>query len=182
MKIGEQPQTHPKSSWLAYALAYGACSSKAPAAEEQPRGVAEPQPDPIDDNATTWRDLTDQLTPEQIAKLEESERSYRSDAASLPMWCTWAPRTESDIVTTLLRLARADVADNLNDVLFTEIALRAGAVSALPWDSDGSRCFDGSSWCIERNASGADIQVDCRRPVRRTGESSAGSRFMNCIT
>ena len=21
------------------------------------------------------------------------------------------------------------------------------------------RCFDGSSWCIERNASGADIQV-----------------------
>jgi hypothetical protein len=75
------------------------------------------------------------------------------------MWCTWIPRTEADIARTLLELARDHVADNLNEVLFTEITLPAGAVSALPWDSDGWRCFDGSSWCIERNASGVDIQV-----------------------
>jgi hypothetical protein len=111
-----------------------------------------------DENAASWRDLADQLTPEQIAKLEESERRYRFDAASLPMWWKWVPRTEVDIARTLLGFARADVAYNLNDVLFAEIALPAGAVSALPWDSDGSRCFDGSSWCIER-ARGADIQV-----------------------
>ncbi len=48
-----------------------------------------------DDNATTWRDLADQLTPEQIAKLEESERRYRFDAVSLAMCCTWAPRTNA---------------------------------------------------------------------------------------
>jgi hypothetical protein len=112
-----------------------------------------------DDNATTWRELADQLTPEQIARLEESERTYRSDAVSLPMWCTWVPRTEGDIARTLLGFARTNAADNLNDVLFTEIARPAGAVSALPWDPDGWRCFDGSSWCIERNARGADIQV-----------------------
>jgi hypothetical protein len=34
-----------------------------------------------DDNATTtWRDLADQLTPEQITRFEESERGYRARA------------------------------------------------------------------------------------------------------
>jgi hypothetical protein len=111
-----------------------------------------------DENATTWRDLADQLTPEQIARLEESERTYRSDAVSLPMSWTWVPRTEGDIARTLLGFARTDAADNLNEVLFTEIALPAGAVSALLWEPEGWRCFDGSSWSIERNA-GSDIQV-----------------------
>jgi hypothetical protein len=113
----------------------------------------------FDNTPTTWRDLADQLTPEQIARLEESERNYRLDAVSLPVWCT-GPRTDSDIARTLLGFARDHVADNHNDVLFAEIALPAGAVSALPWDSDGWRCFDGSSWCIERTTRGAaDIQV-----------------------
>jgi hypothetical protein len=31
-----------------------------------------------DDNATTWRDLADQLTPTQIAKLEEFEQRWTS--------------------------------------------------------------------------------------------------------
>jgi hypothetical protein len=78
-----------------------------------------------DENAASWRDLADQLTPEQIARLEESERSYRSDAVSLPMSWTWVPRTEGDIARTLLGFARADVADNLNEVLFADIALPA---------------------------------------------------------
>jgi hypothetical protein len=112
-----------------------------------------------DENATTWRDLADQLTPEQIAELEESERRHRRNAVENPAWCTWLPRTEADIASRVLEHARNLVADNLNDVLFAEITLPAGAVSALPWDSDGWRCFDGKSWCIERNARGADIQV-----------------------
>jgi hypothetical protein len=115
-------------------------------------------PTTYDENATTWRDLADQLTPEQIARLEESERTYRSDAVSLPMSWTWVPRTEGDIARTLLGFARTDAAGNLNEVLFTEIALPAAAVSALPWEPDGWRCFDGTSWCIERDH-GEDIQV-----------------------
>ena len=105
---------------------------------------------PTPENVANWCDLADALTPKQITELEDAERRYRLDAVSLPTWCTWAPRTEVDIASTLLMFARRYVADNLNDVLFAEIALPAGAVSALPWDSDGWRCFDGSSWSIER--------------------------------
>jgi hypothetical protein len=114
---------------------------------------------PHDENATSWRDLMDQLTPEQIAKLEKSESRYRRMAVSEPAWCTWIPRTAADVASTVLSVARSYVADNLNDVLFAEIALPAGAVTALPWDSDGSRCFDGPSWCIERNGIDPDIEV-----------------------
>jgi hypothetical protein len=120
--------------------------------------MSENTPTTHDDNATTWRDLADQLTPEQIAELEESERRHRRNAVSDPAWCTWLPRTEADIASTLLSSARGHVAGNLNEVLFAEIALPAGAVDALPWESDGWRCFDGSSWSIERTR-GADIEV-----------------------
>jgi hypothetical protein len=38
------------------------------------------------DDATTWRDLAGQLTPDQIATLEDAERRYRLDAMSPPKW------------------------------------------------------------------------------------------------
>jgi hypothetical protein len=41
-----------------------------------------------DDNATTWRDLSDQLTPEQIAELEYCERGAASDHAT-----AWSQRS-----------------------------------------------------------------------------------------
>jgi hypothetical protein len=82
---------------------------------------------PTPENVSSWRDLADQLTPEQITELEESERRYRAYAVTEPSWCTWIPRTEADIASTLLEFARARVADTLNDVLIGEVALPAGA-------------------------------------------------------
>jgi hypothetical protein len=35
-----------------------------------------------DDNATTWRDLADQLTPEQIAGLEGCERRFNREGVA----------------------------------------------------------------------------------------------------
>jgi hypothetical protein len=50
-----------------------------------------------DDDATTWRDLADQLTPEQMARIEESERSYRDEAQKPKPWWSTAPRSDSEI-------------------------------------------------------------------------------------
>jgi hypothetical protein len=68
-----------------------------------------------DDNATSWRELADQLTPEQIAELEELEGGYRHDARLPEPWWSTAPRSSTEIATAMLGCARGHAADNLND-------------------------------------------------------------------
>jgi hypothetical protein len=79
------------------------------------------------ENAKTWRDLTDQLTPEQIAELEDREKYHRVNAASLPAGYPyeWPPRSESEIADLLLLLARGHARDNLVAAMVGEVPLPA---------------------------------------------------------
>lgn len=81
--------------------------------------------------AHTWRDLADQLTSDQITRLEESERGYR-ERAQVPKqsWST-EPRSTRDIDALLLRLARAHARDNLVTAMVGPVPLPAGAE---PWE------------------------------------------------
>lgn len=77
-----------------------------------------------DDTARTWRDLADQLTPEQIAILEDHER-HRRDYGT-----PWSDPEQLDI-------ARRYAQQNLTDeVLFGHIAPPADATRTTGWWRD----------------------------------------------
>ena len=131
------------------------------------------------DDATTWRDLADQLTPDQIAKLEDLERRYHLAAMSPPKWWSSAPRTQADIASTLLSSARHYARENLAaDVLADVLAAvphPAGAVDVREWydvdTPDTGRYFTGSSWVIEHSTTAdEDIYVYIDGTQQRTGE------------
>jgi len=99
--------------------------------------------------ATTWRDLADQLTPEQIVSLADSEQGALGDpveAAELNLW-----------------MARDRACKNLDDARFGHLPMPAGASKVFHWgDDDGhwSRDFTGTerrvvSSCREK--AGVDI-------------------------
>lgn len=88
-----------------------------------------------DDNATTWRDLADQLTTDQVTFLEQFEATALSDPAS--------------VAEHLLAEARDRARHNLEDAArFGHLAMPAGAVKMWHWEDDGegrwSRMFDGT--------------------------------------
>jgi hypothetical protein len=113
-----------------------------------------------ENNATTWRDIADQLTPEQITELEVSERGYR-DRAQLPKpWYSTEPRSDSDITALMLHLARRHAADNLADEMYGGVPDPAGAVEVYGWGADSeTRVFDGSSWVVNLEDRGGVIEV-----------------------
>src|ERR1700738_3599623 len=76
-----------------------------------------------DDHATTWRDLADQLTPEQIAGLEDCERRFKTDGVADD------PRAQ----TSLLGFARQYAEHNLVDAAYADVVLPPGAST----DSEG---------------------------------------------
>jgi hypothetical protein len=91
-----------------------------------------------DDNATTWGDLSDQLTPAQIEMLER----FEGTAA--------APDAEA-IAETLLGEAREHASRNLVDnIEFGHLAPPAGAAKLFHWDNgtyfldEWSREFEGA--------------------------------------
>lgn len=66
-----------------------------------------------ENTAATWRDLADQLTAEQAAQLEDSDKGYRYRAMlPQPQWST-DPRSRRDIDKLLLSRARGHARDNL---------------------------------------------------------------------
>ncbi len=76
-----------------------------------------------DDNTTTWRDLADQLTPQQIADLQGQER--RGADCSPDAYREW-----------LIGEARDYIADNARDAdLNARIRPPAGATSVQDWGS-----------------------------------------------
>lgn len=92
-----------------------------------------------DDNATTWRDLADQLTDKQIARLTSMES--RAPAG-------WAAGEAAD---ALLNGAREYAEQNLmGTVVFGHIATPAAAREVFPWEDDGhgewSRFFYGTRY------------------------------------
>ena len=68
------------------------------------------------ENAATWRDIADQLTPEQIAGLERSERDL-------------TPWTSS----VLLSVARQQATENLLAIINADVPLPAGVASVDDW-------------------------------------------------
>lgn len=88
----------------------------------------------LPENVTSWRDLADQLTPEQTVELGELEDAYRHRYAR-PWWST-VPRTNTEIAAVILARAREHAADNLEDALIGEVPIPPG-VNADTWQDDG---------------------------------------------
>jgi hypothetical protein len=76
-----------------------------------------------DDNATTWRDLVDQLTPKQVDGFESMERRFAADGIG----------DQPQAKAALLEYAREYVEGNLVDRLYADVPLPAGAST----DSEG---------------------------------------------
>jgi hypothetical protein len=78
------------------------------------------QPNPImtntDDTASSWRDLADQLRPDEIMRLDQQERSGETEA--------W-----------LLGAARALARENLADVMFGHVADPPDAETLFGWQT-----------------------------------------------
>lgn len=99
-----------------------------------------------DNTATTWRDLTDQLTAEQIAGCEQFERDALGDPAR--------------VAEGLLDIAREHAQNNLRDgIEFGHLPTPAGAVKLWHWEQDDaghwSRTVDGTC----RQAAGLDVSI-----------------------
>jgi hypothetical protein len=101
----------------------------------------------MDDTATSWRDLADQLTRQQISKLEAQEHGG-------------APEIVSDVAGWLLYLARNYASENLTGaVMFPDVRPPPG-VTVYGWDlEDCTRDFEGATTTI----AGADLVIEGRQ-------------------
>jgi hypothetical protein len=118
-----------------------------------------------ENTARAWRDIADQLTPEQIAELKDSEQGYRYRATlPKPGWST-EPRSDTDISRLLLSRAQRDAARNLDAAMIGNVPDPAGAVKVCEWDDPGTpdafRLFWGATREVELQ-DGAAIEVVTR--------------------
>jgi hypothetical protein len=102
-----------------------------------------------DDDATSWRDLTDQLTPEQIAELERDEPFWRQE--------------DDDYCTRMLAQARWIIAQNLHDMLF-DVQAPAGASRVFRWETDDTGRTTRLVSLSRRTVQGADSSVEIVGP------------------
>ena len=105
-----------------------------------------------DDNATSWRDLADQLTPEQISRLENMRDGWSKDTGP------------AEIRLCLLVIARDMAQTNLADGYYSHVPLPAGAVKVHEWDDRNEqvgafRYFTGTSRVVDRDDRDDDIDV-----------------------
>lgn len=121
-----------------------------------------------DDNATTWRDLTDALTAEQIAYIENWER--RPDE---PPMADGSRRPEADHQRGLLFTAREFVGQNAAAALYADVAPPPEDGHHYDWEHAG----DGV-WC--RFFAGTTREVDEAR-VMITGLQYADGRIDRTI-
>lgn len=109
------------------------------------------------DNATSWRDLADQLTPRQIAALEHLERS------------TAAHSPHVDVRAELLEAARDEAAHNLVIARFADVPVPAGAETDDSWSRDESGEWSRAVvWREFPSVGGVGLAVDGRQTS--TGE------------
>ncbi|WP_163650788.1 hypothetical protein [Mycobacterium mantenii] len=90
-----------------------------------------------ENNTQCWRDLADQLTPQQVAELEEREAGYRH-RATLPEdpWTSWEPRTDRAIEDALLHDGRRHAHDNLIAALMSDVPPLPDAKTFGYWETD----------------------------------------------
>jgi hypothetical protein len=101
-----------------------------------------------DENATTWRDLADQLTPEQASRYERHEAdAMQSIAAARNVY-----ESPEDIARCFLSEARVEAAHNLTDSTF-DVPVPASTVEVGHWEEDGegrwTRLVHGESRTID---------------------------------
>jgi hypothetical protein len=89
-----------------------------------------------ENTATTWRDLADQLTPEQIAELKDSERGYNYRAVMPKSWWGTEPRSHAEITALMLHRAQLYAAHNLDASVSGGVPLPAGGVFGYIWEGD----------------------------------------------
>ena len=91
-----------------------------------------------DDNATIWRDLADQLTPEQIARFEHAQQLCMT-GAHLAFPQNDRSKTIADMLDGVLKEARWEAQQNLTDAhTFGDVPLTRGVESADHWESDNT--------------------------------------------
>lgn len=95
------------------------------------------------DNATTWRDLADALTPQQVAYIEEWERH-----PELPPRADGKVKTAEQHQQTLLFVAREFLSSNTAAVILADVAPPPEEGHHHPWQNEGdgtwSRFFVGT--------------------------------------
>lgn len=100
-----------------------------------------------DDNATSWRDLIDALTPQQIAYLENWEQHPELP----PMVDGSAPSPESH-AQALLFSARESVEQNAAAALYADVSPPPEKGQHYHWQHDGDgrwfRFFAGTAWKV----------------------------------
>ncbi len=119
----------------------------------------------IDNTAQTWRDLADQLTPEQIGRLETAKWPDAAD---------------------LLDVARDFAATNRLQASLADVAAPAGTTKAGAWGADGTdtkRTVHAGLWHVgnviveivgEQSANGAATwQIECRESDSTYGAITA---------
>jgi hypothetical protein len=117
-----------------------------------------------DDNATTWRDLADQLAPEQIARFEHAEQLCMT-GAHLAFPQNDRSKTIADMLDGVLKEARWEAQQNLTDAYtFGHVPLAAGIKSADHWEADDTgawtRRLAVSRRSIERAGAETTVYVD----------------------
>jgi hypothetical protein len=89
-----------------------------------------------DDNATTWRELADQLTPEQIRRFDRQEAIATRSLERKPAPRGWVPESAEEIDRGFLSKARWEAQQNLNDAMIGMPA-PTGAEEVGHWSDDG---------------------------------------------
>jgi hypothetical protein len=79
------------------------------------------------ENATSWRDLADELTPEQVEDLEDYDRKTNEFVAALIGPPPFDPRE------AVLRIARRYATENMMDALIGDVPTPAGADFVDTW-------------------------------------------------
>ena len=110
------------------------------------------------DDAGDWRDLADQLTPEQVAELERTEQSWERVAQSQSRYLRNASTSGDDQRRELLSMARLRAHDNSARAKLDSLAPIAAPpdISNLqPWDEQHQdhgvwfRDFKAGTWPVE---------------------------------
>ncbi|CAN5524184.1 hypothetical protein BH09ACT7_BH09ACT7_08500 [soil metagenome] len=103
------------------------------------------------DNAQTWRDLTDQLTPEQIGRIERQEaQALHSIAVGKNVY-----ESPEDIARCFLADARYEADGNLMAAVIG-LPLPAGAESVEHWEDDGTGAMTRQVHARPRTIDGCD--------------------------
>lgn len=110
---------------------------------------------PPADNAPTWRDLVDELTPEQVAKLTKFESA--------------SPGSADEVTELLLETARDHVRKNRNDkVLFGHLPAPVDKVDLWHWEKSDSGYWSREFTGTARKAGAVNVSIT---GVQRTNGS-----------